>query len=225
MATHQQISGISDEDMVARMVNSYSDRFHADFWNYFLEKVDPHLPAEPLMVDMGCGPGLFLQELSSRYPTADIHGYDVTEAMLDYARALPCEGRQPVYHIHDIAEKPLPFSEDSVHMLGMTALLHVLDDPIEACREVARVLSSQGVFLLYDWVRTPLPKYLDRMGIDSDPEREDRIRKSLYSLFPVHNKFTVDDWHHVLREAGLKVLDHRHLASPHFSIFVCQSGR
>lgn len=225
MATHQEISGITDEEMVERMVSSYADRFHADFWTYFGEKVDPHLPQGPLIVDMGCGPGLYLQQLSDLYPAADIYGYDVTEAMLDYARELPYEGKLPVYRVHDITEKPLLFSDETVHLFSMTALLHVLNDPIEVCREISRVLAYQGIFLLYDWVRTPLVQYLDRMGIDSDPDKRELIRKRLYNLFPSHNKFTIDDWHYVLKEGGMKVLDHRHLASPHFSVFVCQKSK
>ena len=222
MATHQQISGISDEEMVARMVNSYADRFDDAFWNYFRGKVLARLPVAPLMVDMGCGPGLFLQQLSALCPGADLYGYDVTEAMLDHARALEYDGKPPVYRIHDITEKPLLFMDGTVHLFAMTALLHLLDDSVAVLREINRVLAYKGYFLLYDWVRTPMRQYLERMGIDSDPENRELIRKRLYNLFPAHNKYTEEDWQYVLKQAGFKVMDCQQLASPHFRLMLCQ---
>lgn len=223
MATHQQMAGFTDEQMVTRMVESYADRFDDEFWTYFNEKVNPHLPQAPLMVDLGCGPGLFLQDLSERYPAADLYGYDLTQAMIDHADTLGYEGKKPVLRIHDISSSPLLLGDNSVHMLSMVAVLHVLDDPIEACREIVRLLAHGGIFLLQDWVRTPLPQYFERMGIDSDPENKELIRKRLYNLFPAHNKFTLDDWLYVLKSGGLKVIDHQQLRSPHFSVFVCQA--
>lgn len=222
MATHQEITGITDEEMVNRMVNSYGDRFGTEFWRYFKEAVLARLPVGPLVVDMGCGPGLFLEQLSELCPSADMYGYDITQAMLDYAIALDYEGKPPVYRIHDIAEKPLLFSDGTVHLFSMTALLHLMDDPISVCREVSRVLAMNGYFLLYDWVRTPIRDYLDRMGLDSDPENEELIRKRLYNLFPVHNKYTEEDWQYLLKQAGMEVVDCRQLKSPHFRVLLCQ---
>ena len=226
MATHQQLSGISDDEMVNRMVNSYAERFHDDFWKYMNKKVISKLPSGPLCVDMGCGPGLFLQQLSSLCPSADLYGYDITEAMLAYARELEYEGKSPVYRPHNIAEKPLLFSDHTIHLFTMTALLHLLPDPVAVCREIKRVMAAGGYFVLYDWVRTPMEKYFERMGLESetDPDNKEKIRQRLYNLFPVHNKFTEEDWRYLLRTAGFEIEDCQQLGSPHFRIFLCRNS-
>lgn len=66
MVAHQSLSGSTDEEFVARMAISYSDRFGEPFWNFFTQEVAPSLPVPFTAVDLGCGPGLFLHDLASR---------------------------------------------------------------------------------------------------------------------------------------------------------------
>src|SRR5262245_52402248 len=70
MPTHQSLSGASDEDLLQRMVKTHPERFGPEFWAFFAAHVGPGLPARPVMIDLGCGPGLFLRDLGERYPTA-----------------------------------------------------------------------------------------------------------------------------------------------------------
>lgn len=221
MATHQEIAQVSDEELLERMINSYEGRFDEVFWNYFYEQVDPRLPDAPVMADIGCGPGLFLRDLSKRYPTAKLYGYDLTRVMVDYGEKLDYQGERPAYQLHDITEAPLPLQDGSVDMVAMVAVLHVLAEPLAACEEICRVLSPDGVFLLQDWVRTPLAMYIDRMTSDLDGEEIEAIKGRLYRLFPSHNKYTVEDWLWLLDQGGLDVIDYRELSSPHFRTFVC----
>ena len=60
------------------MVKTYPERFGDAYWALFTAHVAPSLPPYPVMMDLGCGPGLFLRELGERYPTATLYGYDVT---------------------------------------------------------------------------------------------------------------------------------------------------
>jgi predicted TPR repeat methyltransferase len=82
MVTHQVLSGATDEEFLQRMTQTYAERFGEAFWTFFTTHVAPRLPPRPLMADLGCGPGLFLQALSERYPQATLYGYDVTPAMI-----------------------------------------------------------------------------------------------------------------------------------------------
>jgi hypothetical protein len=85
------------------------------------------------------------------------------------------------------------------------------------------VLVPGGIFLLHDWVRMPLAAYLafrrDVMK-DSGP---DALRRA-YRLFPVHNKYTVDDWRWLLGESGFEILDVTELRASH-RIFVARASR
>ena len=224
MATHQELGGISDEDLVNRMIATHDDRFDEAFWDYFSDQVVPHLPSHPSMVDIGCGPGLLLRDLRDRIEGASLRGFDLTQAMIDYAeQKVTYAGVPPRYQQLDFSQEPVPIADGSVDMLSMVAVLHVLNDPLAACAEVCRLLADDGIFLLQDWIRTPLPEYLDRMVNPELPTvKAQEMRRAILRLFPVHNKFTVDDWLWVLNNSGLRVLYHRQLRSPHFRTFVCQ---
>ena len=86
----------------------------------------------------------------------------------------------------------------------MTSVLHVLDEPLPVLAEIRRVLAPRGLFLLHDWTRQPLQSYLawrrDGLG-ETGPEHLGRA----FRLFPVHNKYTSEDWQWLLAEAGFAI--------------------
>jgi SAM-dependent methyltransferase len=226
VATHQEIANVTDQELVDRMVSSHGDRFDDVFWEYFERRVHSSLSASPTIIDIGCGPGLFLKDLRERYPGFTLIGTDVTEAMIDYARETAFEGDPPELHVHDITSEPLPVADNSVEFVSMVAVLHVLNDPIKVLEEISRVLTEDGTFLLQDWIRTPLPVYLKRMMPEGlTEEQQEKAKRRMLALFTVHNKFAKDDWLWLLREAGMEVQHRQELRSPHFCTFICRRAR
>lgn len=204
MATHQEIGGLSDEDLLQRMVARYPNRFDSAYWNFFAEHVGKRLRPAPVVVDIGCGPGLFLRDISRRYPSSALYGYDVTPGMIEHARKLDYAGIRPTLEVRDVTTAPLPLAADTVHLVTMTAVLHVLDDPFPLLAEVRRVLAPGGIFLIDDWVRGPMRDYLaSRSGGTGDDLKKQRAR--WLRLFPVHNKYTVEDWEWLLSESGFSL--------------------
>jgi SAM-dependent methyltransferase len=216
MPTHQSLAGSSDEELLRRMVDTHPDRYGDAFWEFFTSRVAPSLPARPVMIDVGCGPGLFLRDLGTRYPSASLHGYDVTAAMIDHGRKLPVAGL--TFTLHDVTTQPLPHAAGSVDLVSMSSVLHVIDEPLPVLAEVRRVLAPGGIFLLHDWVRRPLPAYLAWRRDEMKESGPEALRRG-FRLFPVHNKYTPDDWRWLLAEAGLTVRDHTQLRPTH-QIFV-----
>jgi SAM-dependent methyltransferase len=218
MPTHQSLSGASDEELLQRMIATHPERFGEEFWAIFAAHIAPHLPPRPVMMDLGCGPGLLLRDLGERYPAATQYGYDVTPAMIAHARQLPYPGRKPTLAVHDVGTQPLPHAPGSAHLVSMSSVLHVLDEPLPVLAEIRRVLAPGGVFLLIDWIRQPLPSYLawrrDTLG-----EEEPECLRRAFRLFPVHNKYTSEDWRWLLAEAGLAVRHETALRASH-RIFV-----
>jgi SAM-dependent methyltransferase len=214
--THQSLTGSSDEDLLRRMVDTHADRFGDAFWEFFTARVAPSLPPRPVMIDLGCGPALFLRDLGRRYPSASLHGYDVTPAMIAHGRQLM--DVTLTLTVHDVTTQPLPHATGTVHLVSMSSVLHVVDEPLLVLAEIRRVLAPGGIFLLHDWIRQPLPVYLawrrDVMK-ESGPEA---LRRG-FRLFPVHNKYTPDDWRWLLAEAGLTIRHHTQLRPTH-QIFV-----
>jgi ubiquinone/menaquinone biosynthesis C-methylase UbiE len=224
MPTHQQIANVSDAELVERMVTSHPDRFDPAFWDDFSRHFQPALSSSATLIDIGCGPGLFLRDLRQRFPSARLLGTDVTPAMIEYAKQQDYSGTNPEYHLHDIVTQPLPLADHSADFVSMVAVLHVLDNPFPVLTEIRRVMAPTARFMLQDWVRTPLPVYLDRMlPASMEPGQRLAVQGRLLPLFTVHNKYTLDDWIWVLQQAGFSIEDQQQLGSPHFRTFVCRA--
>ena len=214
MATHQALGGTSDEDLLQRLVSNYPERFGADFWATFTAQIAPALPPQPVIVDLGCGPGLFLRDLGERYPQATLFGYDVTPAMIAHGRQLPTTGARPTLAVHDVATQPLPHAAGTVHVVTMTSVLHVLDEPLPVLGEIRRVLAPNGHFMLHDWIRMPLQAYLASRQ-ERQEEEPDVSRQRGFRLFPAHCKYTTEDWQWVLGEAGFAIRHQKQLRPTH----------
>jgi SAM-dependent methyltransferase len=219
MPTHQSISGMSDTELVERMVTSHDERHDHAFRSYFDTHVSPNLPGRPTIVDLGCGPGLFLRDLSRRFPGSALHGYDLTPAMITYAQEeVTYAGPKPTLAGHDLTAQPVPLADSSVHLINMTAILHLLDEPLPVLVEIRRLLAPEGIFFLNDWVRAPLTEYLDSRVEGEGAERQDSLRR-WFRLFPVHNKYTTEDWQWLLAEAGFAIRETASLRA-NFRVFV-----
>ena len=220
MPTHQSLTGGSDEDLLQRMVATHAERYGQAFWAFFAAHVTPHLPARPALIDLGCGPGLFLRDLSQRYPGAALYGYDVTHAMVAYAQGLTWAGARPTFARLDVATQPLPHAAGSVSLVSMSSVLHVFDEPLPVLAEILRVLAPGGLFLLHDWIRQPLAAYLawrrDTLG-ETGPDASRRA----FRLFPVHNKYSAGDWQWLLESAGFAIAEQGQLRASH-RIFVAR---
>jgi SAM-dependent methyltransferase len=204
MPTHQSLSGASDEELVQRMVKTYPERFGEAYWALFTAHVAPSLPEHPVMIDLGCGPGLLLRDLGERYPTATLFGYDVTPAMITHGQQLSYAGAKPTLALLDVTREPLPHDARTVHLVSMSSVLHVLDEPLPVLAEIRRVLVPGGIFFLHDWIRQSLRTYLawrrDYLG-----EGDVESRRRGFRLFPVHSKYTAEDWRWLLAEAGFTI--------------------
>ena len=223
MPTHQSLGGASDEELLQRMVTTHDERFEPAFWAFFDAHVGGRLPARAVMADVGCGPGLLLRDLGERYPDAVLHGYDVTPAMIAYGRQLRFKAASATFTLHDVVAQPLPLADATVNLASMSSVLHVFDEPLPTLAEIRRVLAPGGTFLLNDWIRQPLAAYLayrrDVMK-ESGPEG---LRRA-FRLFPVHNKYSVEDWRWLLGEAGFEVLAQTELRASH-RVFVLTPAR
>jgi ubiquinone/menaquinone biosynthesis C-methylase UbiE len=216
--THQSLGGASDEDLLQRMVATHPERFDAPFWAFYDAHVGRRLPPRAVMVDLGCGPGLLLRDLGERHPDAILHGYDVTPAMITYGRRLAFKPASVSLTVHDVTVEPLPLADGTVNLASMSSVLHVFDEPLHTLAEIRRVLVPGAIFLLNDWIRQPLSSYLAWRRDVMKETGPDALRRA-FRLFPVHNKYTVEDWRWLLGEAGFEILAQTELRASH-RIFV-----
>jgi SAM-dependent methyltransferase len=120
--------------------------------------------------------------------------------------------------VHDVSTQPLPHANGTVHLVTMSSVLHVVDEPLPVLAEIRRVLAPNGIFLLHDWIRLPLPTYL-QWRIDRQGEEPAMSRQRGFRLFPVHSKYTTEDWQWLLGEAGF-MIRHQAQLRPTHQLFV-----
>jgi len=221
--THQSLGGASDEELLQRMVATHPERFDAPFWAFYDTHVGRRLPPRAVMIDLGCGPGLLLRDLGERHPDAILHGYDVTPAMITYGRRLAFKPASVSLTVHDATVEPLPLADATVNLASMSSVLHVFDEPLPTLADIRRVLAPGAIFLLNDWIRQPLSSYLAWRRDVMKESGPDAVRRA-FRLFPVHNKYTVEDWRWLLGEAGFEVLAQTELRASH-RIFVATPTR
>jgi ubiquinone/menaquinone biosynthesis C-methylase UbiE len=71
------------------------------------------------VLDIACGPGGWAQELAMAHPEMEVEGFDISQTMIDYARAF-AEVRKLTnltFHVMDV-QKPLDFDDNSFDLVN-----------------------------------------------------------------------------------------------------------
>ena len=92
------------------------------------------------VLDVGCGSGLYAAELAQR--GADVVGFDNSPKLIQHARQRA--GSRADLRVHDVRDPLDWLGDETVDRAVMALVLHHLDDPVPALREVHRVLKPGG---------------------------------------------------------------------------------
>ena len=138
------------------------------------------LPPDPLVVDLGCGPGNITLRLAELFPQARIVGIDGAEAMLSLARqraqlqeleiSFLCQTLQDVLHGSLARQADLIISNSLLHHLHQTDLLWMVTQHLAApgCRAFHRDLRRPAsVAELQDLLIKHLPSAPEVLQHDS----------------------------------------------------------
>ncbi len=109
---------------------------HARRARVIAETIAPWLPAEGLVIDVGCGDGAVAAHLLAHRPGLRIEGYDVM------GRA---DGAIP---IHTFDGHRLPLADRSVDAVVLVDVLHHCESPGDMLKEALRV--SRGAIVIKD---------------------------------------------------------------------------
>jgi SAM-dependent methyltransferase len=110
-----------------------------------LELTRRYLPASrPAALDVGCGPGLFDRHLGSSF---ELHGVDVSPAMVERARETNPEAS---YRVYD--GRRLPYDDRELDIAFAVCVLHHVDPPDRPAllAEMARVTRPGGLALVFE---------------------------------------------------------------------------
>jgi SAM-dependent methyltransferase len=137
----------------------------------FLDWLDA--PKNLKWLDVGCGNGAFTEVLIARCSPAAVIGVDPSEGQLAYARGRPGTTRAE-FRVADA--QALPFADNSFDAATMALVIVFIPDPVQAARELVRVVRPGGVVATYMWEfpdgfpLAPLAATMKDLGL-TPPER------------------------------------------------------
>jgi 2-polyprenyl-3-methyl-5-hydroxy-6-metoxy-1,4-benzoquinol methylase len=197
---HEEL--FSPEGFLNMMVDTHNTRFNEDFWKIFDKHIIKKLPENPNIADLGTGPGLFLKDLDKKIKGAKFLGYDASTTMIEYANNLSfSEENEATFIQKDICKERLDLS--NMDLISANFLLHGIEYPVPILSSILKGIKERGgIFMIYDWIRTPINIYFNYL--DNLPKKMDE--KIKFYLFPLHNKYSVEDLKWLLESNGFKIL-------------------
>jgi SAM-dependent methyltransferase len=191
---------------VQLMKESFDSRFDETFWSAWRQWVEPAYSAQPVVLDLGAGPGLFVQALARRYPGIRAIGVEVAPYMLQAVEDLPAGCEIMAEDLHD---PHLPLDDGSVDAVMCSVVLHEMDQPLRALQEISRVMRRGGRFYITDWVRAPLEVYVRNQTDAAKLFGKDITTAELEDFFihfVEHNRFSREDLVYLLNHTGFAVI-------------------
>jgi SAM-dependent methyltransferase len=106
------------------------------------------LPAEPRIVEIGCGIGAVIKRILAAHPAATVWGVDISAAMISEAKKLL--GNDPRVHLHVTLDGRLgTIPDQSIDLVVCTGVfIHIMDIGVvrSYLSEASRVLKPGGAF-------------------------------------------------------------------------------
>jgi len=210
------------ERFAEMMKRSFAERFNDDFWAEWARWIVPVYSAQPVVLDLGAGPGMFVGALAERSPGIRAIGIECAPYMLEAAIDLPpgCE-----ILTEDLHDPQLPLQDNSVDAAMASVVLHEMSQPLRTLQEMQRCLKPGGRLYILDWVRAPLETYIRaqteeaRVFDRSTPLAE---LEDLFIHFIEHNRFSREDLIYMLNMCGFAVLHSRIMKEGRFAHIVAE---
>jgi ubiquinone/menaquinone biosynthesis C-methylase UbiE len=140
-----------DDPQVARAFDRIATMPQMRLLRWFVARRAVALKPSGQAVDLGCGPGHLVIQLTRAAPALRVTGIDLSDEMLveaeEYAQRAGL-GERIVFRKGDAAQ--VPFPDGSLDLVVSTLSLHHWRDPVAVLDEIGRVLRPGGAFLIFD---------------------------------------------------------------------------
>jgi ubiquinone/menaquinone biosynthesis C-methylase UbiE len=103
-------------------------------------------PADAVL-DVGCGTGALLYQLSASHPQARLAGIDPSPEMLAIAR----ERLPPGVELKQSWAEDIPYPNDTFDVVVSCNVFHYIREPLVALKEMLRVVRPGGTLAISDW--------------------------------------------------------------------------
>jgi SAM-dependent methyltransferase len=180
-----------DKERIKHLIERFSIMYNELFWESISKHIRKNVPLS--ILDIGCGPGLFMKELAARFPDAVLCGLDEKQEMLNEAeKRVP--GAELIRGLAD--ESFIKNHKKKYDIIYLGLVFHELDNQInflEAVKE--NLLRKGGLLIIYDFVIVPLEIYIQ--AYIPFMSEDDIIQR-----FPRPAKFTKNDITYLFEKTG-----------------------
>jgi len=210
--------GKKKPDLTSIMVATHDVRFSPFYWQAFESSVPIKKSNKANLLDLGTGPGLFLQNINERYPKITATGIDESQAMVSFARSLKLPLTKTGIYKKDISSKNFTVKDQPFKFITMNFVFHHLTSPLCLLDNLKNgLLAKKGFFVIYDWVSTALEDYLEFHKLMGREMTED----TAFEMFSEHGKYSTDDLEWLLCREGFKLKEKNDITNLH-SLMVFQ---
>ncbi len=108
----------------------------------------PDLRSAQTLLDVGCGPGNITMDLAARVAPGRVHGIDAAPDAIEAANAVNDRPEQVSFAIDDVYG--LDIADDSYDVVHAHQVIQHLTAPVNALRELRRVVAPDGVVAVRD---------------------------------------------------------------------------
>jgi len=99
------------------------------------------------ILDLSCGSGELLREISNNFPLVELYGIDISPKMLEIARG-KLQGRGVILQKMDVCD--LKYADNYFDFVFSTEALHHYYDQTKALQEMRRVVKKGGKVIVVD---------------------------------------------------------------------------
>jgi trans-aconitate methyltransferase len=145
------------------------------------------------LMDIGCGPGLFMEEISNRFPKAAFCGVDEKPEMLEEAGKRVPEADL----IQGLVDEEFINAHNKKYDIIYAGLFfHELDNQINFLDGIRKhLINKGGLLIVYDFVIVPIDTYIKAWA-------PFKSKDEIIQRFPKPAKFAKNDIKYLFKETG-----------------------
>jgi len=152
---------LEDVELDEKVIKSFQDyiKKFPELYDYLADIVKKNISKKvknPVVMDLGCGPGLLTQTIFERISNVKVIGIDKSEKMLKFAKE---NNENTNFETRLGSSEKLPVTNDSVDVVVSRFSLTYWNKPRESFEEINRVLKPKGKFVL-EFLNKDYPAYM-----------------------------------------------------------------
>ncbi|MHA2343103.1 MAG: class I SAM-dependent methyltransferase [Candidatus Hodarchaeales archaeon] len=180
-----------NKDRIKLLIERFSLVYNELFWKSISIHLQENIPFSVL--DIGCGPGLFMNEISNRFPKAALCGVDEKPEMLEEAGKRVPES-DLIQGMMD--EKFFNSHNKKYDIIYAGLVFHELDNQITFLDGVKKhLINKDGLLITYDFVIVPIDTYINAYAPYMSKDE-------IIQRFPKPAKFAKNDIKYLFKETG-----------------------